>query len=89
MPHPHVEVSLTRHREATLDELWKEGKRVASLRVKTLYGRADVIAAAFIDQGLKVEPKPIPENPVLPRYRVFPERSTVIRDGFTSWPICC
>jgi hypothetical protein len=63
MPHPYVELSLTRHREAAVDELWNEGRRIASLRTRTLYGRADVTAAAFIDQDLKIEPRPIPENP--------------------------
>jgi hypothetical protein len=63
MPHPHVELSVTRHREATVDELWKEGERVAHLRAKTLYGRADVNAEVVIDQELKIAAKPIPENP--------------------------
>lgn len=54
---------MTRHREATVDELWSEGERVAALRKKTIYGRADVTAAAFVEEDLRVEAKPLPENP--------------------------
>ena len=64
MPHPRVELSVTRHREATNDELWREGGRVAALREKILYGCADVLATAFADERLQVVAKPIiPENP--------------------------
>jgi hypothetical protein len=63
MPYPRVELSVTRHREATEDELWHEGNRVAAIRSATLYGRADVSATAFEDEGLSVVAKPIPENP--------------------------
>lgn len=63
IPHPHVELSLTRHREATDDELWREGERVAAIRHATLHGRADVPARAFVDEGLAVVAKPIPKNP--------------------------
>jgi len=64
MPHPRVELSLTRHLEATDAELWHEGIRVAALRARPLYGRAVIAARVFIDEGLSVEAKPIlPENP--------------------------
>jgi hypothetical protein len=63
MPHPRVELSMTRHREATEEELWKEGKRVATIRSVTLYGRADISEAAFMAEELKVEANPIAENP--------------------------
>jgi hypothetical protein len=64
MPHPRVELSLTRHLEATDAELWQEGERVAAIRARPLYGRAVVPASAFVDEGLSVEAKPIiPENP--------------------------
>jgi hypothetical protein len=64
MPHPLIELSLTRHRDITDVELWREGERVTSLRKEaTLYGRADVSVSAFTNQGLRVEAKPIPENP--------------------------
>jgi hypothetical protein len=63
IPHPRIELSMTRHRGATIDELWREGDRVAAIRVKELFGRADVQAAAIEAEQLAVVPKPIPENP--------------------------
>ncbi|QVL32224.1 hypothetical protein KIH39_25880 [Telmatocola sphagniphila] len=63
MPHPRVELSLTRHREATIEELWREGERVAAIRKLTLYGRADVTCSAFLEQSLKVEAIPLADNP--------------------------
>jgi len=63
MPHPSVMLSLTRHREASVEGIWREGDRVAAIRRATLYGRADVLVTAFLDEGLHVESKPIPENP--------------------------
>lgn len=64
MPHPRVELSLTRHLHATDAELWQEGERVALLRSRPLYGRAIVASIAFLDEGLTVEAKPIiPANP--------------------------
>ena len=63
IPHPRIELSLTRHREATPDELWREGERVAAIRQLTLHGRADVRTVAFLEEGLTVEAKPNPENP--------------------------
>jgi hypothetical protein len=63
IPHPQVDLSVTRHREATEDDLWQEGKRVAAIRSATLYGRADVAAKTFESEELSVVPKPIDENP--------------------------
>lgn len=63
MPHPLIELSMTRHREATPEELWKEGSRVAAIRAATLYGRADVCETAFAAEQLTVLAKPIAENP--------------------------
>ncbi len=63
IPHPHSELSMTRHAEATPAELWGEGERVAGLRTVALYGRADVEVAVFTDQGLRVEAAPIFHNP--------------------------
>jgi len=63
MPHPRIELSLTRHRQATDSELWKEGERVAGIRCANLHGRADVEARAFLIQGLEVVAEPLPENP--------------------------
>lgn len=63
MPHPHVELSMTRHTEASSEEIWGEGERIADLRQLTLYGRADVAASVFLAQGLEVRAAPIRENP--------------------------
>lgn len=63
MPHPRVETSVTRHLSATEQELWAEGARVATLRKRTLYGRADVFASACIAEGLEAVSAPIAENP--------------------------
>ena len=61
IPHPLIELSVTRHREATEDELWHEGERVAALRSAS--GRADVTAGAFEGERLSAAAKPIPKNP--------------------------
>ena len=63
MPHPHTELSLTRHIQATPEELWHEGERIAALRNLQLYGRADALVTAFTDQTLTVVAAPILENP--------------------------
>ena len=62
IPHPLIELSVTRHREATEAELWQEGERVAALRSTTLYGKAAVTAGAFENEDLSVVAKPIPQN---------------------------
>jgi hypothetical protein len=56
-------LSLTRHFQATEEELWNEGRRVSLLRQLTLYGRADVSVDAFLSESLQVVAKPLPENP--------------------------
>lgn len=63
IPHPRSELSLTRLLEATDDEIWMEGERVATIRSKTLYGRADVTVEAFQVVELCVIAKPIHDNP--------------------------
>jgi len=63
MPHPHIALSLTRHREATLAEVWAEGFRIATLRQKMLCGHAMLPASCFRMAALDVVPKPIVENP--------------------------
>ena len=62
IPHPNIALSLTRHLEATTDEIWQEGQRVASVRGVKLYGRADVGAGSIIEQGLSIKAAPIDEN---------------------------
>jgi hypothetical protein len=61
IPHPHAELSMTRHRDAKGEELWHVGQQIAGSR-GTLYGRADVKVVAFTDQGLRVVARPILGN---------------------------
>ena len=64
LPYKLVELSVNRHREATANETWVIGRRVAMLRQKTLYGRADIRASFCRIKPLDVVPKPIlPHNP--------------------------
>ncbi len=63
MPHPHQDLSVTRHRDATEDEIWQIGKNVAQQRNKKFYGRFDIQAKDCQIDSLKVEPKPLPNNP--------------------------
>ena len=62
-PHPHIELSVTRHINATEDEMWQIGRNVAELQNKTLYGRADVKAEVFIEQELTLRKAPLANNP--------------------------
>lgn len=64
LPYKWVELSVNRHREATIEETWAIGRQVAADRQKTLYGRADIRASACRIAPLDVVPKPIlPHNP--------------------------
>lgn len=64
MPPQNLEFSVTRRREATEDEIWNEAKRVAALRQRPLYGRADVSASDCTAVGLNVKADPVlPWNP--------------------------
>ncbi len=63
IPHPHQDLSVTRHMQASEEELWGVGEAIARERDKTLYGRADISAAQCMAQHLKVAAKPIPANP--------------------------
>jgi hypothetical protein len=78
IPHPYQELSVTRHREATEEELWQVGAAVAAVRNRNLYGRGDVAAGAFVGQGLEVEAAPIANDPHLPDN---PNHANV-----TGWP---
>ena len=63
MPARDGELSVTRHRDATQDELWQVGLGIALSRDKTLYGRGDVLAATCASQRLTVEAVPVEGNP--------------------------
>jgi hypothetical protein len=63
VPHPHRDLSVTRHLFATDEELWSVGEQVAAKIGKTLYGRADIGAASCAAQKLTVKATPVEENP--------------------------
>lgn len=63
VPHPHEELSVNRDREATNVETWNAGFSVAQKLGRTLYGRADVLAATYLSQQLATVAAPIPNNP--------------------------
>jgi hypothetical protein len=65
IPRPYVELSVTRHRDATDDEIWAVGQNVAEVRRKALKGRADVAVQAFIDQALTVRADAVRNDPRL------------------------
>ena len=62
IPHPYPDLSVTRHKNLTTEQIWKIGREIASARPANLYGRADISAANVTRQKLQVEPRPVPEN---------------------------
>jgi len=66
LPPQSGELSVTRHTDATEDEIWSVGKNVALARMppKTLYGRGDIIVSVILEKKLRVISSPVlPENP--------------------------
>jgi hypothetical protein len=64
IPYPYPDLSVTRHLQLSESELWEVARKVARQTGKTLHGRADVEAAVFLRQELRVIADPIlPENP--------------------------
>lgn len=59
MPYKWVELSINRHREATLEETWQVGFDVATQRKKQLYGLANIRASKCRISNLDVVPDPI------------------------------
>jgi hypothetical protein len=62
IPHPHPDLSVSRHTGISEDELWQLGQAVANARPATLYGRADVEAQNIKSVSLKIEPSEPPKN---------------------------
>ena len=62
IPHPWLELSVTRQKNLTEYEIWHLGRYVSSIRSCTLYGRADISADVVISNGLTVEPSEPPLN---------------------------
>lgn len=63
IPHPYPDLSVTRHKNLSAQELWRVGRNIAELRPATLYGRADIYTAEVRQQSLDVEPRPVANNP--------------------------
>ncbi len=64
IPHPHIELSVTRHKNITTEKIWAHGESVAANRNKTLYGRADVRVGDVRKESIDVVARPIAgENP--------------------------
>lgn len=63
IPHPHQELSVTRHRDATEKELWSVGTNVADQQQRTLYGKAVILTSDCIVASLQVVAKPLHNNP--------------------------
>lgn len=64
LPYKRAELSVNRHRDATLEETTNIGRQVAAQRGKTLIGRADIRARSCCIHTLSVIASPIlPGNP--------------------------
>jgi hypothetical protein len=59
IPHPYDDLSVNRHLDSSLEEVWKLCQQVAIQTQKNLYGRAEVSSKDFCSQGLVVKPDPI------------------------------
>jgi hypothetical protein len=63
MPYALVQMSVTRHLQASEAELWQVGAAVAATRQRTLYGRADITAQTCLGQKLSVVAAALAGNP--------------------------
>ena len=63
IPYPYSDLSVTRHKNLSEQELWCIGQAIADARPATLYGRADICAAEARRQSLSIEPRPVSNNP--------------------------
>lgn len=63
IPHPRQALSVTRHLNATEEEIWAVGTDVASGMNRRLYGRSDIVAVDCRIDSLEVVAKPLSNNP--------------------------
>lgn len=63
MPHPYLDLSVTRHLDATETEIWQVGQDVAQTQNRALHGRSDIQARDCRISSLKVKSKPLSNNP--------------------------
>jgi hypothetical protein len=62
IPHPHADLSVTRHLELDENTLWDIGEDVARQTGKALHGRAENQAKNYQRQSLSVVSAPVPGN---------------------------
>lgn len=62
LPYSRVELSVNRHREATLEETWQVGHGVARERARNLYGLANIRASSCRGVDLDVRATPLVGN---------------------------
>lgn len=66
LPPSDLQLSVTRHRGLSEDQLWDRGQQVAKARAversASLIGRADLTAELTSIQGLRVDPAPLPDD---------------------------
>lgn len=74
IPHPYQELSVTRHRDASEEELWMVGFDVSVQTGKMLYGRGDVTASTCLAQELRIVAAPVERNPNHANVVEWPEK---------------
>lgn len=62
IPHPHADLSVTRHLELDDKDLWSIAEDVARQTGKALYGRAENCAGTYQDHQLAVVAAPVTGN---------------------------
>lgn len=62
IPHPHADLSVTRHLDLDDNALWDIAENVARQTEKTLYGRAENNADTYQGHQLAVVAAPVPGN---------------------------
>jgi hypothetical protein len=62
IPHPHADLSVTRHLELDAKAIWDNGEDVARQTGKALHGRAENLAGAYQGQSLSVVAAPVAGN---------------------------
>lgn len=62
IPHPHADLSVTRHLGLDDADLWDIGRDVARQTCKTLHGRAENQAYTYQNRKLSVIAAPVPGN---------------------------
>lgn len=77
MPHPHVDLSVTRHQSLTEQEIWSIGQNVANVRKVSFYGRADIRTSDVLRQSLKIKSAPVLNNPNHANIIGWPEQKPV------------